>query len=38
MLYQLSYASGWKHVQAGTILPRSHPEIRDNYLSYHKGY
>src|SRR5260370_39061218 len=37
MLYRLSYASRWKQVPSGAILPRSLPEVRDNYLSYHKG-
>src|ERR1035441_3118455 len=37
MLYRLSYASRWKQVQPSTILPRSLREVRDNYLSYHKG-
>ncbi len=37
MLYRLSYASRWKQVQPGTVLPWSPPEVRDNYLSYHKG-
>jgi hypothetical protein len=38
MLYQLSYASGWKQALSDTILPRSLPAVRDDYLSYHKGY
>ena len=37
MLYRLSYASRWKQVLSDTILPRSLPDVRDNYLSYHKG-
>ena len=36
MLYRLSYASRWKQVLSDTILPC--PEVRDNYLSYHKEY
>src|ERR1700731_1858269 len=38
MLYRLSYASRWKQVHSGTILPDPNLKSRDNYLSYHKGY
>jgi hypothetical protein len=39
MLYQLSYASkfGGKQRLRANLSLRSLPDVRDNYLRYHKG-
>ena len=39
MLYQLSYASkfGGKTRRRANLSLRSLPDVRDNYLRYHKG-
>ena len=37
MLYRLSYASSSEVRTKSAILPCSLPQVRDNYLTYHKG-